>query len=84
MSRSSLSRARRVLGVLGSVVGVTVTFVAGVAGGALLHLDTPGVRRLARGHLDPIALDRYEHDGVWRYVQHIPKVNVLELKRLEA
>jgi hypothetical protein len=31
-----------------------------------------------------IALDRYEHDGVWRYVQHIPKVNVLELRRLEA
>ena len=46
MSRSSLSRARRVLGVLGSVVGVTVTFVVGIAGGAVLHLDTPVVRRL--------------------------------------
>jgi translocation and assembly module TamB len=46
MSRSSLSRARRVLGVLGSVVGVTVTFVVGLAGAAVLHLDAPAVRRI--------------------------------------
>lgn len=29
-----------------------------------------------------IALDRYEHDGLWRYVQHIPRGNVIALKLL--
>jgi hypothetical protein len=31
-----------------------------------------------------IALDRYEHDGLWRYIQHIPKVNVISVERLTA
>ena len=39
-------RARKVLGVLGRVVGVTVTFVAGVAAAAVIHLDVPATRRL--------------------------------------
>lgn len=40
------SRARRVLGVIGSVVGATVTFVVGAAAATLIHLDRPAVRRV--------------------------------------
>jgi hypothetical protein len=29
-----------------------------------------------------IALDRYEHDGLWRYIEHIPKVNIIDICRL--
>ena len=29
-----------------------------------------------------IALDRYSDDQVWRYIEHIPKANILKLKRL--
>lgn len=39
------SRARRVLGVIGIVVGTTVTFVAATVGGVLLHIDKPATRR---------------------------------------
>ena len=31
-----------------------------------------------------IALDRYEADGLWRYIEHIPKVNVIESVRLPS
>ena len=40
------SRARRVLGVIGAVVGTTVTFVAATAAAAVVHLDVPATRRL--------------------------------------
>ena len=29
-----------------------------------------------------LALDRYPVDGTWRYIEHIPKVNVLSIKRM--
>jgi len=29
-----------------------------------------------------IALDRYPEDGLWRYIEHIPKVNILAIHRL--
>ncbi len=48
------SRARRVLGVIGSVVGVTVTFVAGVASAAVVHLDLPATRRLVATQVNGI------------------------------
>ena len=28
-----------------------------------------------------IALDRYGGDRTWRYIEHIPKVNVIEIRR---
>jgi hypothetical protein len=28
-----------------------------------------------------LSLDRYEADQVWRYTQHIPKVNVLKIRK---
>jgi hypothetical protein len=31
-----------------------------------------------------IALDHYERDGLWRFVQHIPKVNVVRLKKVQV
>lgn len=40
------SRARRVLGVIGAVVGTTVTFAFSAAAGVVLHLDVPATRRL--------------------------------------
>ena len=29
-----------------------------------------------------IALDKYKDDGTWRYIEHIPKVNVLRIRRV--
>jgi hypothetical protein len=29
-----------------------------------------------------LALDQYDADQTWRYIEHIPKVNVRDLKRL--
>lgn len=29
-----------------------------------------------------IALDHYYEDGVWRYIEHIPKVNVLDFQKM--
>lgn len=46
MTSRGRSRARRVLGVIGGVVGATVTFVTATAAGAVLHLDVPATRRL--------------------------------------
>lgn len=31
-----------------------------------------------------IALDQYSKDGTWRYIEHIPKVNVLRIKRVKV
>jgi hypothetical protein len=31
-----------------------------------------------------IALDRYDADGLWRYIEHIPKVNVRHIRRVEV
>ena len=82
-------RARKVLGVLGSVVGVTVTFVAGVAAAALIHLDHPTVRRLVvtQGNRilastleGKVHVDRIEHIGLFDGVSGI-KVRVEEIGR---
>lgn len=67
------SRARRVLGVLGVVVGTSVTFVSTLAVGALAHLDLPATRRLAADELGAvlrttfkgrIAIEKVEHLGL--------------------
>ena len=60
MTSRGRSRARRVLGVIGGVVGATVTFVTATAAGVVLHLDVPATRRLVmtqvNGVLEKIAL----------------------------
>ncbi|MBX3199178.1 MAG: translocation/assembly module TamB domain-containing protein [Labilithrix sp.] len=45
-SGTQKSRARRVLGVLGSVIGLTVTFSAATVAAVVIHLDAPATRRL--------------------------------------
>ena len=30
-----------------------------------------------------IALDSYSNDGTWRYIEHIPKVNIRRMKRVK-
>lgn len=30
-----------------------------------------------------IAMDQYDADRTWRYIEHIPKVNVLSIQRVE-
>lgn len=54
MTSRRRSRARRVLGVIGGVVGATVTFVAATAAGAVLHLDVPATRRLVTTQVNGI------------------------------
>jgi len=29
-----------------------------------------------------IALDQYSGDGTWRYIEHIPKVNILAIRKM--
>ncbi|WP_394847286.1 translocation/assembly module TamB [Pendulispora brunnea] len=66
-------RSRRVLGILGTVVGTTVTFVTATVAGALLHLDLPATRRVAAHQIHAllaqslkgrIALERIAHLGL--------------------
>lgn len=56
------SRARRVLGVIGAVVGTTVTFVTATAAAAVVHLDAPVTRRLVRTEVNKILHDELAGD----------------------
>jgi len=31
-----------------------------------------------------IALDSYTNDGTWRYIEHIPKVNIRRIRRIKV
>ena len=31
-----------------------------------------------------LALDKYDGDQTWRYIEHIPKVNVRQIKKLSV
>ena len=50
------SRTRRLLGKIGAVVAITVTFVAATVAAAMLHLDTPATRRLVASAHPPVVL----------------------------
>lgn len=56
------SRARRVLGVIGAVVGTTVTFVTATAAAAVVHLDAPATRRLVVTQVNAILHDQFAGD----------------------
>ncbi|MDB4945136.1 MAG: hypothetical protein JWP97_4670 [Labilithrix sp.] len=56
------SRARRVLGVIGAVVGTTVTFVAATAAAAVVHLDTPATRRVVASQVNGILGKQFAGD----------------------
>ena len=56
------SRARRVLGVIGAVVGTTVTFVTATAAAAVVHLDVPATRRLVTTQVNGILHQQFAGD----------------------
>jgi translocation and assembly module TamB len=58
------SRARRVLGVIGAVVGTTVTFVTATATAAVVHLDAAPTRRLVATQVNAILHDQFAGDVV--------------------
>jgi translocation and assembly module TamB len=58
------SRARRVLGVIGAVVGTTVTFVTATAAAAVVHLDAAPTRRLVASQVNGILHDQFAGDVV--------------------
>ncbi len=62
MPAARKSRARRVLGVIGAVVGTTVTFVAATAAAAVVHLDAPATRRLVTAQVNGILHDQFAGD----------------------
>ena len=31
-----------------------------------------------------LALDRYDEDKTWRYIEHIPKVNIMSIRKLHV
>lgn len=47
-----------------------------------VELETAGILVHEDNETISVALDRYSRDGVWRYIEHIPKVNVRKIKRL--
>lgn len=54
------SRARRVLGVIGAVIGCTATFVSGVAAAAVIHLDVPATKRLVATQTNGILAKQFK------------------------
>ena len=36
------------------------------------------------GETVSIALDRYDDDEVWRYIEHIPKVNIRSMRKVSV
>jgi translocation and assembly module TamB len=56
------ARARTALGVIGAAVGTSVTFVVGVAAGAVLHLDVPATRRLVATRVTALLRDQLAGD----------------------
>jgi translocation and assembly module TamB len=56
------SRARAVLGIIGTVVGTTVTFVTATAAAAVVHLNVPATRRLVATRVTSILHDQLAGD----------------------
>ena len=56
------SRARAVLGIIGAVVGTTVTFVTATAAAAVLHLNVPATRRLVATRVNAVLHDQLAGD----------------------
>jgi translocation and assembly module TamB len=75
------SRARRVLGVIGAVVGTTVTFVTATAAAAVLHLDTAAARRLVATQVSNVASSSLAGDVV---VEGIGSIALFPVARLEG
>ena len=69
--KRSRSRARRVLGVIGAVVGTTVTFVAATAAAAVVHLDVPATRRLVATQVNGILHEQFAGEVTIERLGHL-------------
>ncbi len=78
MGAARKSRARRVLGVIGAVVGTTVTFVAATAAVAVVHLDAPATRRLVTTQVNGILHKQFAGDVA------IERISGLSLRGIEG
>ncbi|WP_394828317.1 translocation/assembly module TamB domain-containing protein [Pendulispora albinea] len=65
------SRARRVLGVIGKVVGTTVTLAGATCAGILLHLDRPATRRVAASQLNALLASTFKGRIAIENVAHL-------------
>ena len=65
------SRARKVLGVLGSVVGATVVFGVATAAAVVIHLDAPVTRRLVATQVNVILKSTLKGEIHIDHVGHI-------------
>jgi hypothetical protein len=48
----------------------------------VVELESAGLLVAESDQTISLALDRYDEDGSWRHIEHIPKVNVRQLRRL--
>jgi hypothetical protein len=48
----------------------------------VVELESAGLLVRETDETISIALDRYEDDGLWRYIEHIPKCLVREVRRV--
>ena len=71
MSQRKRSRARRVLGVIGAVVGTTVVFVAATASAAVIHLDVPATRRLVATQVNHVLGDQFAGTIEIEHIAHL-------------
>jgi hypothetical protein len=49
-----------------------------------IEIESAGLLVREDGESVSLALDHYQADGTWRYIAHIPKVNILEIRRLRV
>lgn len=49
----------------------------------VVELESAGLLVAESEESISIALDHYRADKTWRYIQHIPRVNVREIRRIE-
>jgi len=47
----------------------------------LVEMESAGLIAAECKQTISLALDRYEQDGTWRHIVHIPKVNILKIVR---
>lgn len=66
-----MSRARKVLGVIGAVVGTTVVFGSSVAAAVVLHLDVPATRRLVATQVTKVLHDTFQGQVTIEHVGHL-------------
>jgi hypothetical protein len=49
-----------------------------------VEIESAGILVREDDEFISLALDRYTEDSTWRYIEHIPKVNVRQVKKLSV